>query len=459
MPSSVNSARTVPKKFQVAFSYAGEDRALVSAIAAEVERRLGTGTVFYDRWYEHYIAGKNGDLKLQRIYREHCELAVVCVSKSYNDKIWTLTEHDAIRDRLLKVRNSADKGAHYHGVLHIGVAEGRLDDMLSMDIVPDVSKTSVQETAELIIGRLKLALQDRKEDGSSPQSLPRIAGSGTNVIPTHLQDLCDRHEQEGALAELFEKTTKDCLRRPMLIIVHGVKDGAHTAFIHRMCREYLPARLKNLRLADEIQLVQPPGRFMAKTVAELSREVRKKLADGLQFAEPCTSDEQLLGALGSTCSAVIAPVFHLSCREAFTEEKCYLQMLLECWSQLPDLPPDRALIGFICVKYLHNESGGLFSRIWSSIKTNPALRLRQLIEEIRLSSEAEGKRVLSAVLPELTHVRLEDVERWFHSAPVTRHKIPPLFPGEIQSILLNNELQQPMEHVLGALKKYIKDHT
>ena len=48
-------ARAVPEKFLVAFAVAGEHRDLVRQIAEAVERTLGSGTVFFDEWFEHYL--------------------------------------------------------------------------------------------------------------------------------------------------------------------------------------------------------------------------------------------------------------------------------------------------------------------------------------------------------------------------------------------------------------------
>ena len=50
--------RNVPERFLVAFSFAGEQRTLVSAIAHAVEEILGWETVFYDEWFQHYIPGR-----------------------------------------------------------------------------------------------------------------------------------------------------------------------------------------------------------------------------------------------------------------------------------------------------------------------------------------------------------------------------------------------------------------
>ncbi len=41
-------ARPLPDRFKVAFSFAGEQRELVHAVAGAVEARLGVGSVFYD---------------------------------------------------------------------------------------------------------------------------------------------------------------------------------------------------------------------------------------------------------------------------------------------------------------------------------------------------------------------------------------------------------------------------
>lgn len=91
------TVREVPTRFAVAFSLAGEQRQLVLPIAQEVEAVLGKSTVFYDDWYEHWIAGRDADLLLQDLYRVGAELVVVCVSSAYGSKPWTRTEHGAVR--------------------------------------------------------------------------------------------------------------------------------------------------------------------------------------------------------------------------------------------------------------------------------------------------------------------------------------------------------------------------
>lgn len=125
------AARKIPDRFLVAFSLAGEQRDLVRSIADAVEGMLGRQTVFLDEWYEHYLAGADADLKLQDIYGSRCNLAVVCISKHYAGKPWTLAEHEAIRARLMLARASDDPRARdgilprCSGTVGLGVISAR----------------------------------------------------------------------------------------------------------------------------------------------------------------------------------------------------------------------------------------------------------------------------------------------------------------------------------------------
>lgn len=154
-------ARPLPEKFLVAISFAGKQRDLVRAIAEAVEAVLGTGTVFFDEWYEPFLAGADADLKLQRIYGEGCALAVVCVSERYGGKAWTLLEHAAVRARQMMARASPDPRER-DAVLPIRVGEGEVAGLLFNDIVPDVRTRPAALTAELILERLYLVRPDLK---------------------------------------------------------------------------------------------------------------------------------------------------------------------------------------------------------------------------------------------------------------------------------------------------------
>jgi hypothetical protein len=148
-------ARNIPQKFLVAFSFAGEQRDLVRSVAEAIEKILGESTVFYDEWFEHYIAGQDADTKLQEIYGERSMLVVVCVSEDYNNKPWTQTEHESIRALSMQVRSSQDKMERLR-VLPLRVGDGNVSGIPSNAICPDIRQRAPELTAQLIVNRLRL---------------------------------------------------------------------------------------------------------------------------------------------------------------------------------------------------------------------------------------------------------------------------------------------------------------
>lgn len=172
--------RTIPESFLVAFSFAGEQRALVHTIAAAVESRLGPGTVFYDDWFEHWLAGADADLKLQSVYGERCILAVVCVSARYGDKAWTQAEHRAIRARQMRADLSM-RPLDREAILPIRVGDGDVPGILFNAIVPDVRQRSSDESADLIIERLRLLRPELKVHSGDMVSAQE--SDGTESIP------------------------------------------------------------------------------------------------------------------------------------------------------------------------------------------------------------------------------------------------------------------------------------
>lgn len=166
--------RTIPtEKFLVAFSLAGEQRDLVRPIAEEVERRLGRGTVFYDEWYEYYIAGDDADLKLQEVYGDQSELVVTCISEAYGGKPWTQAEYSAIR--ALKMRTD-DRNK----LLPIRVGDGNVPGIEFNTIAPDIRDDSAAETAiNLIIPRLCLI----RNDLEICKTMPSVPGKKKPTSP------------------------------------------------------------------------------------------------------------------------------------------------------------------------------------------------------------------------------------------------------------------------------------
>jgi hypothetical protein len=183
----------------VAFSFAGEQRDLVRAIAEAVEKKIGSNSVFFDEWFEYYIAGQGADLKLHEIYGERCELAVVCVSERYGSKPWTQAGHEAIRARHMKSHQSGDK-REQDAILPIRVGDGEVQGILFNTIVPDVRNRTPEETAGLIVERLRLIIPGLNIGSSS-----LVALSWPDTPTTLLWPMADHSGVREAFARLLDR--------------------------------------------------------------------------------------------------------------------------------------------------------------------------------------------------------------------------------------------------------------
>ena len=153
-------------------------------IAQEVEVILGRATVFYDDWYEHWIAGPDADLLLQRLY-EGAELVVMCVSGAYGNKPWTRTEHLAVRAQLMRARTAEDR----QRIFPVRVGDGDVEDVLFNEIVPDVRDKTPVEAAELIVARLNLVRANADGSGSVEGSGPVSSVVSWDMLSSAAQDV------------------------------------------------------------------------------------------------------------------------------------------------------------------------------------------------------------------------------------------------------------------------------
>lgn len=85
------------KKFHVALSFAGEDRAYVEAVAKALQ---GEGVdVFYDKFEEADLWGKDLYAHLSDVYQNRAVFTVVFVSDAYSKKLWTNHERKSAQAR------------------------------------------------------------------------------------------------------------------------------------------------------------------------------------------------------------------------------------------------------------------------------------------------------------------------------------------------------------------------
>lgn len=88
------------RKFEIALSFAGEDREYVDHVA-NLLRDSGV-TVFYDRLEEENLWGKNLYDYLSEIYMNEARYTIMFISQSYSKKSWTAHERLAMQARALE---------------------------------------------------------------------------------------------------------------------------------------------------------------------------------------------------------------------------------------------------------------------------------------------------------------------------------------------------------------------
>jgi hypothetical protein len=133
--------------YDVALSYAGEDRAYVAQIAAQL-RKQGI-RVFYDEYAAAELWGNDLYVLLDEVYRKRARFTVVFVSRYYASKPWTRHERQSVQARAL-----ADIGPYLLPV--------RLDDSELPGLRPtvgyiDARNTSADRLVQLIEQKLSAA--------------------------------------------------------------------------------------------------------------------------------------------------------------------------------------------------------------------------------------------------------------------------------------------------------------
>jgi hypothetical protein len=270
------SVREVPTRFAVAFTFAGEQRQLVLPIAQEVEAILGRSTVFYDDWYEHWIAGPDADLLLQSVYGEKAELVVMCVSGAYGDKPWTRTEYRAVRARLMQTTTAEDR----HRSLPVRVGDGEVEGIQFTDIVPDIRDKTPAEAAELIVAKLNLV---RGYAGDVKPPVERWPSD----VPVLQWPMADHGEARRAYARLLREMSPE-----RILLVRGASETGKSHMSRQMIRNAmgLPGIVSGrfdlkgtTNIGVEIEAfsqpldIEPPaGQTLNEQLAKIFTELRRR---------------------------------------------------------------------------------------------------------------------------------------------------------------------------------------
>lgn len=86
------------EKYLVALSFAGQDRVFAEEVASMLRDR-GV-TVFYDKFEQHELWGKDLFATLRQVYTQDCQHVIMILSPSYLERMWTKFERQQIIEKL-----------------------------------------------------------------------------------------------------------------------------------------------------------------------------------------------------------------------------------------------------------------------------------------------------------------------------------------------------------------------
>ncbi len=178
-----------PFPYDVAISFAGEDRAYADQIAKLL--RLQGVRVFYDQYEQATLWGKDLYAHLAHIYREQARYCVMLLSQYYVTKQWTIHERQSAQARAFQQ-------------IEEYILPVRLDDTEIPGIHPtigylDLRTMSVQQVVEQLLTKLDM---DARSAQAAPSKQP-VSTMAESIPLPKIKKNFSQLEQDRFLKEAF----------------------------------------------------------------------------------------------------------------------------------------------------------------------------------------------------------------------------------------------------------------
>jgi tetratricopeptide (TPR) repeat protein len=188
--------------YDIALSYAGEDRDYASALA-EALKAHGI-SVFYDRYEKATLWGKNLYNYLSDLYQNQAHYCIMLLSEHYAQKVWTTHEREAAQNRAIQ------ENEEY--ILPIRLDMSELPGHMKTLVYLDWHEETIETITQIIIEKLGKATQQEIAPTFRNLSPPQttISATAQKTKEEWLEDgtvLRDLKRYEEALAA-FEQALR-----------------------------------------------------------------------------------------------------------------------------------------------------------------------------------------------------------------------------------------------------------
>lgn len=154
------------KRFQIAISFAGAQRAYAERLTAALQSK-GVAT-FYDNLFRHELWGEQLHEKFHDIFGGQADYAIVLISKEYVERIWPRYEGRIILDHAMKV-----EGAY---ILPIRFDEAVLKGLPDTVHYEKASEMSPEQISVLVCKKLGINLSGLKASSVPPPQMVGMFG-------------------------------------------------------------------------------------------------------------------------------------------------------------------------------------------------------------------------------------------------------------------------------------------
>lgn len=235
--------------FDIALSFAGEDRPYVDAVAHALRDR-GV-KVFYDQFEEADLWGKDLYAHLSDIYQRRARFTVMFISEAYNRKLWTNHERRAAQAKAFQ------EAQEY-------ILPARFDDTEIPGVLPTVGYVSLKNrTAENLASLISKKLVSA--GGSVPTELVRKDFANVTAVPSPTPTKCVvivNNDENMPIADVTVTAQAD---NGTIVEGHTDADGRcvlaiHTRRPYRLLishREFPAAVIERVDPAEGIQVTLP----------------------------------------------------------------------------------------------------------------------------------------------------------------------------------------------------------
>lgn len=289
-----------PKRFRIAFSFAGEKRAFVHQAARLLADRFGEDKILYDKFHVEEFARNDLSIYLPNLYNRESELVVVVVCPEYDKKEWTGLEWLAIHNLLQQRRREE--------VMLCRFEQAQLDGLFGGAGYVELDKITPEELVTLILERL--AINEGLPKNHYKDAYPASGKTPRTSIPHNLpalQPFFGRTNELQKIAEALDpenRTWGALIDGPggmgkTSLAVRAAYDAPATAF-----EKIVFVSLKS-REMDDVGVRHLYG-FLISGLAELLNELARELGrDDIAKAIETERPRLLLDALRNTKTLLV----------------------------------------------------------------------------------------------------------------------------------------------------------